>query len=190
MRETIIKKLISISQKERYFECDVVYFLVESFKLLEKEKVLSNFDVIKFYRNWCCHSKLTSDAHKVFKEISEIFENNKHLKDQDPYTFSNLIDETVDREFKKYSFKILRKDIEVFSKDFLDGEIVNFQHFERPLQEIIIDIPLIITKDGDEELFKLEVREQGGPTASPPFNDLTFYIKYKGHSFTFMVLPW
>src|SRR3989344_1065718 len=184
MKNEIIKKLKDITIQKEYSEQDVVYFLIESYKLLEQENKLDDYDLIKFYRNWSCHSRLDKAAHKIFEEIYIIIRADEYLglSQNNPSTFSDLIDNTVDKIFENYSFKMLKKEISRFSTNYLEEKNLEFQSFQRPLQNIIKDIPLIITKNYDrgEEIFRLEVREQLGPMANPPFNDLTFYIKYSG----------
>ena len=184
MKNEIIKKLKDITIQKEYSEQDVVYFLIESYKLLEQENKLDDYDLIKFYRNWSCHSRLDKAAHKIFEEIYIIIRADEYLglSQNNPSAFSDLIDDTVDKIFENYSFKMLKKEISRFSTDYLEGKNLEFQSFQRPLQNIIKDIPLIITKNYDrgEEIFRLEVREQLGPMVNPPFNDLTFYIKYSG----------
>jgi len=165
MKNVIIDNLKRISRLKEYSDQDIVYFLVESYKLLEQENKLDDFNILKFYRNWSCHSRLDKDAHKIFEEIYIILRADEYLnlKRNDPIAFSYLIDNTVNKIFEKYSFKMLKKDIEIFSKFFLEREILKFQFFQRPLQNVIKDIPLIVTKNHigkGEEIFRLEVREQ------------------------------
>ncbi|MDO8500109.1 MAG: hypothetical protein Q7S66_05670 [bacterium] len=184
MKNEIIEKLKNITTLKEYSEPYVAYFLIEAYKLLEQENKLDNYELIKFYRNWSCHSKLDKATHKIFEEIYIIIRADEYLglRQNNPIAFSDLIDDTVDKIFEKYSFKMLKKEIDRFSADYLGGKDLDFQSFQRPLQNIIKDIPLIVTKhhNGGEEIFRFEVREQLGPKANPPFNDLTFYIKYPG----------
>lgn len=184
MKNEIIGKLKKAAALKEFSEPDIVYFLVESYKLLEQENKLDNYDLIKFYRNWSCHSRLDKTAHKIFEEIYIIIRADEYLglQQKGPLDFSELIDSTVDKIFEKYSFKALKGEMNKFSVDYLDGKVIEFESFQRPLQNIIKDIPLIITKnpDGGEEIFRFKIREQLGQTADPPFNDLTFDITYAG----------
>ncbi|MEN9405643.1 MAG: hypothetical protein RLY47_602 [Candidatus Parcubacteria bacterium] len=181
MRNNIIEKLDRTIENGIDSEQSVVYFLVESYKLIEQENRLADFELIRFYRNWVCHSILVKDSQKVFEEVYILIRAQKYLnleergKDEMP-AFPELIDDTVSAAFEKYSFKRLKEEIEMFSKKFLSGNTPNWETFVRRLSEVLINVPLIIKKDKDE-IFRFEVIEI---TKQETSNGLTVQITFPG----------
>ena len=181
MKNDIVNKLKGVTAGGNNSEQTVVYFLVESYKIIEQVNRLPDFELIRFYRNWVCHSVLLKDSQKIFEEVYVIIRAEKYLNlekrhnDEMP-AFAELIDDAVSKAFSNYSFKKLKKEIEKFSKEFLNGSPPDWKNFSANLYEILINVPLIIKKD-NEKFFRFEVIKIDG---KEPFNGLRIQITFPG----------
>jgi hypothetical protein len=173
MQNNIIEKLRRLTHAEQYSEQDVLYFLVESHKLLELTEKLSRFTVIKFYRNWVCHARLSKDTEKIFDEAYIIIRAKEYLNIKEEsngwnFGYHELVDKKANECFQPYSYKKLKEEIEQFSKEYLKGDTPKWRFFMQQLSHIITDTPLVIKRDGTE-LFRFQVVEV---SARPPFGNL------------------
>lgn len=167
MTEEIEKNIIDVLKNKTHSEYSVVYCLVECYKYLERKGELKKFDVIRFYRNWACHSHLSNDTEKVFEEvhllIKEKTENQRFLSN--PTLWRDLMTQKISESFSKYSLSILKEQIESFSHDFSNGQsIVNWENFKSELYKIIVDIPLLIFTKDDREVFRFECKRLYPPS--------------------------
>jgi len=181
MKDSIVEKLKNLSRAKSYSEQDVVYFLVECCKLLEQVNKLDKFRVIRFYRNWSCHSCISKDAEKIFEEIYIIIKAKKYLKlekreEGEIPAFAELVDDMVTKSLDNYSFIKLKEEVKRFAGDFLNNEVLNWKSFEEQLHHIIADTPLIIKK-GKQEIFKFWLRESN---REEPFKGVTVQFSYPG----------
>lgn len=158
MRNDIVEKLKGVVSNKDYSEQEVVYFFVESYKLLEQINRLSEYPVIKFYRNWICHSSLTKDADRIFEEVYIILRAEKYFsfppqEEDEPPAFVELLHNAYQKAFREYFFPKLREEIKKFGGEFLDNKIPKWEPFRENLYQVLIDTPLLIKK-GNEELFQ------------------------------------
>jgi hypothetical protein len=162
MQSAMIEKMKDVARNEHCREKDVVYFLVEAYKLLEQVGKLQQFSLIRFYRNWACHSVLTKDSEKIFEEIYIVIKAKKYLSFPELEggipPFIELVDNIFRDSFNKYSFKELKKEIAKFCEQFLDNQMVSWNQFRKELYDVITDTPLVI-REGKEELFRFICRE-------------------------------
>jgi len=186
MKENIIDNLKKMVEEKNYNEKDIVYFLVESYKLIEQNE-LSNFNLIKFYRNWTCHSTLSKDSEKIFEEIYILIKAREYLNlelneknnNEEFLAFGELIQEKVSESFNNYSFKKLKSEIDKFSLEFLDGQKIQWENFKENLKKIIIGTPLVI-KRKKEIIFEFKIRAWGGKTLT----GICMEISYPGGNIT------
>jgi len=179
MTPDIITKLNDCLGIGNYSEHDVVYFLVQSYKLLERERQKDNFPALLFYRNWACHAALYG-----YKEVFRLV----IKENQDGFGSFECIDLAADqivKSFSNYSFNKLKDDINSFIKGFIKSRLpsksLNWESFREKLYEIIKDIPLIV-KDGDKEVFRFECREL---LKKGNFDDLRIGVEMGNVSFEF-----
>jgi hypothetical protein len=183
MRNDLIKKLRDLTHIEKYSEQDVLYFLVECSKFLEQIDKLTQFKVIKFYRNWVCHARLSNDAEKIFDEAYVIIRAKEYLNIEEEsngwnFGYHELVDKKANQCFLPYSYKKLKEEIEKFSIEYLDGDVLEWKLFMQQLSHIINDVPLVIKKDG-MEMFRFELVE-----VDPryPFGNLIIQTTFPGGS--------
>lgn len=148
MKADIKGKIKKVLRQKTYSEPDVVYLLVECYKFLGEPK--NKFSVLKFYRNWACHSFLLWDTAKIFKEVHNL------IKAREPS--KNLIVDKVRKSFIGYSFLKLEKELEEIFKLFGYKEKFNWRSFRVKLYKIICDTPLFILKNEDV-IFQFKCKE-------------------------------
>jgi hypothetical protein len=166
MREAIVEKLKVVATCKDFTERDAVYFFVESYKVLEQGNRLHDYPVIRFYRNWICHSSLTKDADRIFEEVYVLVRAEKYMsfptpEEDEPPGFHELLDKVYRREFAKYFFPKLRDELVKFGEQYLDKKTPNWQLLRKQLYNILVDIPLVVRRN-DEEIFRLELRQLSG----------------------------
>jgi hypothetical protein len=150
MTEDIKEKIKAVLRKEHYSELDVVYFFVETYKLLERENNLDNFKTIKFYRNWVCHSSLDKDGEKIFDEAYILIRARKYFPDDSK--FIDIMTDKIPECFRERSFSKLKGEIELFLDSFLNKEKFYWDELRKNLYSVITDTPLLIKENGKEIL--------------------------------------
>lgn len=163
MRDAIIEKLKGVVAEKDYSEQDIVYFFVESYKLLEQQNRLSDFPVIRFYRNWICHALITNDADRIFEELYVIIRAEKYMsfpepEEGEPPGFLELVNSVYRKAFSKYFFPKLKAELDVFGARYLDRNVPHWQSFRAQLYNVLVDVPLIV-KRKDEEVFRLSLEQ-------------------------------
>jgi hypothetical protein len=169
MQADIREKIKNILQQETYSKPDIVYFLVETYKLLEQQNKSGEFDVFRFYRNWTCHSSLSRDSEKIFEEVYVLIRAEKYIPNiPGRPDWIDLMTKEIKKSFRGYSPLKLKADIEkTFSLLGYKG-LFNWESFRAGLYEIIRDTPLSI-KEKHEEVFRFECKK---PFAPLGFDDL------------------
>ena len=171
----IKSKLKDKLHKENYEESDVVYLLVEIYKILEQEQKLKDFKFINFYRNWVCHSSLSTNQNIdiFFKDIKEeIISRNLEI---DYDTVDKILD-YLPKTIQSFSFKKLKEDMDNFSKIYLNSETINWSIFRGSLYQVLIGQPLKIKiKTEKEIIFEYEENINVG-------DNLDIKIKLEKHS--------
>jgi hypothetical protein len=184
----ITEKIKNILRQESYSERDVVYFLVESYKFLERKysKMFGQgkYNQIKFYRNWTCHAQLCGDSNKIFIDFIALIKAEKSK----PNAYGHLdwrysMADRIKERFREYGPLHLKEEIlEFLSEIKYDGDF-SWESFRANLYEVIRDIPLVI-KDEKENIFTFEVV---APIAGGKYDSLelrAFIIGDGGFSFT------
>jgi len=174
MTDEIKSNIKDILNRESHSKESTTYFLVESYKYLERNKQLSSYKVIKLYRNWACHSYLSSDADKIFEELYILVSAKKYISNSDEPPWSVLVMKELQKDFANYSLNGLKKEIKRFSKNFLDDTpFLDWSSFRDNVSEVIKDIPLIIVKN-KKEIFRLVCKK--APTTISP-RSLSIFLK-------------
>jgi hypothetical protein len=182
MEIDIKEKIKNVLRQETYSESDIVYLLVETRKFLELNKVGNDFDVLRFYRNWACHSELTNDAGKIFNKVSVLIMAREYVEGtKEQLKWDDLITEKIKEAFIQYSFPKLGGELKKIFDLFCYNENFNWQSFRTGLYEIIQDTPLSIKKD-KREIFKFECKKVFKPLN---FDDLEIHVTAGVLFFTF-----
>jgi len=174
MDADIQSKITAVLNQERYCERDVVYFLVESYKFLErkydKQFGGGKYDRIKFYRNWACHARLHGDSNKVFADFIALIRAEKSKPNAvGHFDWMYSMADRMREGFRNYGPLSLKNDITEFLAEIKYEGPFNWESFRANLYEVIRDIPLII-KDGEETVFTFECVR---PIARQKYDDLT-----------------
>ena len=169
----IREKIKDVLSQSTYSERDVVYFLVEAYKFLErkydKEFGQGKYDRIKFYRNWTCHAQLYGDSNKVFVDFVELINAERSkLNAYGHYDWLDSMIVKIKERFRQYGPLYLKNDILEFLFEIGYNKNFNWESFRVSLYEVIQDIPLII-KDGEEIIFTFEAVE---PMVGGEYNSL------------------
>ncbi|MEK9208492.1 MAG: hypothetical protein AAB910_00260 [Patescibacteria group bacterium] len=169
--------------EESYSQRDVVYILVQAYKLLEMENNQAKFTTILFYRNWVCHAVLDRDrVRKIFEPVVAKYKDGFN----DIASTDLASDEIRDAIKKEISPEILKAQLNEFIEKFLTPNLHNtntlkWQNFREHLYEVIRDIPLRVMEN-DKEIFKLVCREVHGKIN---FDDLSIEVEMGDSSFVF-----
>lgn len=186
MTNKIKQRLKIIFDQKSYSEQDVVYCLVEIYKLLEIEGKLNKFKVIRFYRNWVCHSHLSKDAGKIFEEVYILIRARKYFKGvRRGLRWVDLVEHAIESSFKKFSLPTLEKELLNFLKSFLKlrEDKLLWDKFRYELYKIITDIPLKIMV-GESEIFSFVCKKISNGISN---GDLEIEVKAGGNSFNFSI---
>jgi len=186
MQEELVSKMKETLDKSDYSEKDIVYFLVQAYKLLEiKDKTQSaEFRVIKFYRNWVCHAFLSRDTKEIF---GEVYDHARQILDKTTILVGAgmQVEDEIERAFSRYSFIPLKRSIEEFSKQFLDNIVFNWGNFRVKIYSVLVDIPLKIRED-EETVFEFSLKKCDVlPDLPANPHDLSFEVVVGGHKFSF-----
>jgi len=114
MKNEIKDKIENTIRNKDYSEAGVVYLLTQSYKFLEKEKRLDEFGVIRFYRNWACHSYLSGDTMKIFKKVHVLNQAREYKYIKNNLEFTDIMSHEIEKSFSKYSPKFLKNEIDIF----------------------------------------------------------------------------
>ncbi len=172
MCRIVKNKLEELVKNKKLSEAEVLYFIVHLGKIIEETNIKDEYDLIKFYRNWCCYSCITKDTHNIFirtKETIKDDEDNKIYNTDKKYefiqekvNFMEKIQVNIENELNKYSFDNLKLEIEKFCSEKLRNPIeFEWKVFFEKLSEIIIHTPLII-KNESNNLLKIELKKVSG----------------------------
>ncbi len=153
MTQDIKDKLNNKLRSLPYTEVDVVYILVQTYKILESSDMLESYKTIKFFRNWSCHAKLNGDAARIFKDAYTLIENQNSFKDR--FEFIDAFTDQISICFSKYSFSKLRQQTEE-SFASLGVEGLNWEEFRKSLYGVIQDTPLIVLDEQREEIMRFK----------------------------------
>lgn len=154
MTEEILTKINDCVARSEYNERDVVYILVQAFKLLERDNRMKEYKAISLYRNWVCHAALT--RYKV--EFSPIIDEYTTVEaegrfDPNPGVLGDRVLEKIVEYFDgKYSFACLKR--EIVETGYISHQ-VNWNSFELGLYKVIKDIPIQVEAVGDKPSFTL-----------------------------------
>ncbi|MEN9341777.1 MAG: hypothetical protein RIQ54_33 [Candidatus Parcubacteria bacterium] len=153
-------KIRDVLKQQEYCERDVVYFLVESYKLLERkyEKAFGEgkYSRIKFYRNWACHARLNGDAAKVFTDFITLIKERRNVSNAlGQFDWSYTMSDKIRDRFRLYGPIHLRQEIEEFAAEIQYNDTFNWESFRVNLYGVIRDIPLVV-KEGDDVFFTFE----------------------------------
>jgi hypothetical protein len=182
MISNIRSKLNDCLGERNYSQRDVVYILVQAFKLLEREERTGDFQVIRFYRNWASHAVLNG-YRDVFNSVIARYQNGfGSLGNMD------LACDEIRAAFRKFSPVSLKEELNRFIKIYLapnlqNAHTLNWRVFREQLYEVIRDIPVEV-KEGSQTIFIFECRELVGRIA---FDDLMIYVGMSGVHFNFHV---
>lgn len=138
MSDDIIEKLKVQIIKDDFEESDIVYILVEMYKFLDRENKLSDFEMIEFYRNWCCHYSLDRNPVPAnFNDAKKAIDNQLALEQ---------LSEEFFRAQDKFASYRLKENIDNFIDKFLLIEKSKFKwdNFKLKLIDVIIDQPLFV----------------------------------------------
>ncbi|HET6844939.1 MAG TPA: hypothetical protein VFK06_25130 [Candidatus Angelobacter sp.] len=160
MDADILSKIKKVLEQEKYSEKDIVYFLVESYKFLErkydKQFGTGKYDRIKLYRNWTCHAQLHGDSHKVFTDFVALIRAEKSkLNALGHYDWTDSMEKKIRECFRGYGPLALKNEALEFLAEIQYAGKFNWESFRINLYETIRDIPLII-KDREETIFTFE----------------------------------
>lgn len=140
-----ISKLLKVPFNQ---ECQVLHLMVEIRKFIELKNKYTNFEIIKFYCDWCVHVKLSGKyAQKKLKKISVLIEKNDGLN-EDMFYFLEL------NELKQELLKF-------FLKQNLESEnfITKWNNFNINFINILINSPLVIEKATHGEIESFEFKK-------------------------------
>lgn len=182
MKNDIKVKIEKVLIKNFYSEQDVVYFLVESYKFLEQEGRLDKFRVIKFYRNWACHHLLSKNIDKIFEEVYILIKAEKYFKKISGKPWIDLVNDEIEKSFKKFSPIKLKDEIDKFVTLFNFSVKLNWKSFREGLYGVVVDSPLLIVEKKENIfIFKFsEVRDIS------KFDDLNFLAICPKNNATFL----
>lgn len=160
MNIDIEAKLVGVLKQKQFSERDVVYFLIELYKFLERkyDKELGNgrYDVITFYRNWICHSYLHGDSYKIFKGFKELIkEQTSKPNALGLFDWIDSIGDKTKEYFREYSPLFLKQEIRSFLYEINYNGKFDWESFRENLYQVIVNIPLYI-KDDKTILFSFE----------------------------------
>lgn len=140
---TIVEKINALIASNGAFsqEKDVIYFLVQLRKLMEREGIHKKHASVTFYCDWALHPKKTCN-HKDIKGIYvSIYKECKAFYDEED-------DNNADSILSLLQFKSLRNDIElVFEEYELDKILLDekmWTAFSKKLLEVLKDQPLVV----------------------------------------------
>jgi hypothetical protein len=161
MKEAIVEKLKDFVDQDTISERDVVYFLVEAHKLIERENLKTEFKTLVFYRHWAVHIKI--DHNSEFREyLTGIFEG-VHLPEK----------KIPVEVFSFVYFDLIAKDIIAFWNRFIAVREMKttdrfFKLFRDSLLQILMDVPIYLVY-GNEQV-ELSFADTGtlrikGPTS-------------------------
>jgi len=122
-------------------ERDVVYFLVEIRKIIEKEKTYKYYPIVSFYCDWIVHPQID---HK--KTISNILHLLKLIEEGKGYVgMSELYSMSAFRE--NMSSFLTNKKIKDFTKNEQD-----WRRFFINLKNILVEQPIVISEEIDSKI--------------------------------------
>ncbi len=106
----IKKKIFDLYKKETivFDERDVIYLLIETYKIVEQQESIVNFPSVIFFRNWVAHYELNRSNSVSVDDISFSKGNNKYLN------LKNLLKE-LDSIYNNCFSNYKAKTIESFS---------------------------------------------------------------------------
>ena len=147
MEEDIVSKINKEVRSGLRTEKDVIYFFVESRKLLDRQGNKTSFLTLRFYSNWVVHHEIgdLKEFETLFLELNTLVDsyiNNPNTNIR--HKINSLISSFL-------SFSELRKDIQKFIQeqgilsDFVDQD-ARWAEFCKHLKEIILDCPLDLSK--------------------------------------------
>lgn len=134
MKSEIIKKLKFIEKSHQFSEKDVIYFVVEARKIIEREG--SVYPILKFYADWAVHTKkerITKEIYKIAEQISRSNPLEGGGASSDFMNMTHLRDEIV-RFLDEHKIN---------SKTIVD----NWRSFSNSLGNILINQPIIFPKN-------------------------------------------
>jgi len=152
----IIQKIKNKLSAGSYQESDVVYILVEMYKLLEQKNKKKEFQLIVFYRNWACHfcldSERNSDVKLFFDKIIGVIKKNNLGID------SNEITDHLTETIFLFYFGKLKEEMDKFLDDYLDSIQVDWETFKMKLYNVLVNQPLkvIVKMNGVERVLSFE----------------------------------
>jgi len=182
-------KIKDVASQKDYSERDVVYFLVESYKFLERkyDKQFGDdkYNQIKFYRNWVCHSRLHGASYIVFKDVDVLIKQEENKPSAlNHVDWLDLMTNKIRDCFRSYGLLRLKENILNFLAEIGYSGEFNWEAFRTSLYEVIRDIELII-KDGDEIIFSFKCIN---PVAQIGDDDLNLEVSIKSRDTISFVL--
>lgn len=189
MNKDIQGKIRDVLRQRKYCERDIVYFLVESYKFLERKygKTFGEgkYDRIKFYRNWACHAQLNGDAAKVFTDFIPLIKERRNAPNAlGQFDWNDSMNDKIRDRFRFYGPLHLKKEIKGFEAEIKYDGTLDWESFRMNLYEVIRDIPLII-KEGDDVFFTFECV---APPTRQKYDDLTIEATIAGMTHFYLTL--
>jgi hypothetical protein len=186
MNIDIRHKIYEVLKQDSYSERDVVYVLVELYKFLEKKYGKQfgkgKYDVVKFYRDWSCHSFLHGASYKVFVGIDALIkEEAKKPNAVGHLDWQDQMAKKIRDCFRGYGPLSLKEELlKSFAEIGYEGPF-SWTSFRASLYQVLRDTSLII-KDGDDVIFEFRLME---PYARKGDDDLTLNVIIKSEIYHF-----
>lgn len=155
----IVDKLNQLIAEDNAFshEKDVVYFMVQLRKLMERDNVLDNHKSVKFYCDWVVHPKKSRNHDDIYDVYSSIYDECVNFCNQ-------IYIEGSDAVMRLMQFDSLRRDIEPILQNYgIDIQLTNglWVTFTRKLLCVLKDQPLEASGSGIREI---NISEADGST--------------------------
>ena len=163
MKDDLLEKISKLLKQPIKNECGIVYFMVETRKLIEhKRKELDgenrfrHYPEISFYSNWCVHIELDRDTAKNYLKKIENLTKKGEIKGE---------------IFNFLRFEKLKEELSEFFKEYnLESSVffANWESFKRLLVDVLADCPLLIKepKSGQIRSFYFDKNVKEGKTVS------------------------
>jgi hypothetical protein len=186
MDADIQKKISSTLQQRSYSESDVVYILVELYKFLErkygKQFGEGEYNCIKFYRDWVCHSLLHGVSYKVFIGIDVLIKAEmKKLDARGHLDWQDQMAKKIRECFRGYGPLSLQNELLKSFSEVGYGGPFDWTSFRTSLYQVLRDTSLII-KDGDDVIFEFNLMES---YARKGYDDLVINVVIKHEIYHF-----
>lgn len=144
MENELLGKIRSTIKKVTFEECDVVYLMVETRKMLERVKdSRGSYSLVSFYCNWALHVEIkkTSPANDILRKIEGAYKGGN-----DSFAELDFMNLAYLRKDMKRLMNYLKLPTELFDKE------ARWQSFKGKFIQILIDCPLRPQKGNIKEI--------------------------------------